>query len=364
MGLSCGLVGLPNVGKTTIFSAMTATEAERSNYMFSTTAPVLGQVEIPDERLARIAEVIPTQKIVPARMAVVDIPGLISGSSHGEGLGIGFLGAIKESDVLVHVIRCFEKAGVEHATGALDPATDAEVVDLELGQADLATIARNIERVGKRARVGDKDAKAALETFERAHAWLAGGKPLRATEWKPRERELLAPLFLMTIKPILFLANVGDDDLDGDSEHVRALRDYAQRTGCGVTHLCGDLEAELVRMAPDEREAFMHDLGIEKPGLGRVIRAAFDLLGLQTFFTAGEKEVRAWVIHKGDTAPVGAGVIHTDFRNKFIRCETYSFDDLMRQRSEAAIKAAGRMRLEGKEYVLQDGDVCHFLIGG
>lgn len=342
---------------------MTATEVERSDFMFSTTTPILGKVEIPDDRLQRIAEFIPTERIVPARMDVVDIPGLISGSSQGEGMGIGFLGSIKESDVLLHVVRCFEKAGVQHVTGELDPATDAEVVDLELGQADLATVQRNIDRVTKRARVGDKDARAALEVFEKAKAHLETGAPLRSLEWKRQEIELLKPLFLMTVKPVLFVANVGDDDLGGESAHIVALRAYAERTGCAVTHICGDLEAEFARMEPDERAAFMADLGVKESGLGRLIHAAFELLGLQTFFTAGEKEVRAWVIHKGDTAPIGAGVIHTDFTKKFIRSETYSFDSLVELHSEAAIKSAGKMRIEGKDYVLQDGDICHFLIG-
>lgn len=364
MGLACGIVGLPNVGKSTLFNAVTLSEeAQRANYMFSTTEPVRGTVEVPDDRLQRIAGYIATQRIVPAQMTVVDIPGLVSGSSSGEGMGIGFLGAIKESDVLLHVVRCFDKEGVQHVSGTVDPAADAEIVEMELAQADLQTVERNLERVAKKAKSGDREAQALKEVLERAHPILAEGQPLRGVDWSERERTELKPLFLMTIKPVLFVANVGDDDLDGSGRHATALREYAARTRAHCMHLCADIEAELARMADDERAMFMADLGLAEQGLIRLIHAGFDLLGLQTFFTAGEKEVRAWTIHKGDTAPVGAGVIHTDFLKKFIRAEVYAFDDLMQHHSETAIKSAGRLRVEGKDYVLQDGDVCHFLIG-
>jgi hypothetical protein len=363
LGLSCGVVGLPNSGKTTIFSAITLTEAAaRSSYMFSTTEPVRGTVDVPDPRLAEIAKYVPTKKVVPAQMTVVDIPGLVSGSSHGEGMGIGFLGAIKESDVLLHVVRCFTRADVQSVSGKVDPAFDAEVVDLELGACDLDTLGRNLERTGKKARAGDKEAMAAQALFERCQQHLQGGAPLRTLPLTPAERTLLQPLFLMTVKPVLFVANVGDDDLAGQGPPVLGLRDYARRTRAQVVHLCGDLEAELVRMPAAEREAFQRDFGLTESGLGRLIHAAFDLLGLQTYFTAGEKEVRAWVIHKGDVAPVAAGVIHTDFSKKFVRAEVYQFADLVVLGSEAAIKAAGKLRLEGKDYVMRDGDVAHFLV--
>ena len=363
MGLTCGIVGLPNVGKTTIYGALTGLEVERTDFAFSTTGAIQGTVEVPDPRMQQIAQFIPPQKIVPAQLTVVDIPGLVSGSSQGEGMGTSFLGAIKESDVLLHVIRCFDKVGVEHSTGALDPAGDAEIVDLELGQSDLETLARNIDRVRKKARTGDKEMKAQQEVFEKAKAHLETDEPLRSATWTDQEVVLLKPLFLMTIKHTLYIANVGEGDQDGKSEKITELREYAQRTGCDVLPFCGDIEAELVRMDEDDRAMMMEEFGLKESGLNRLIHAAFGLLGLQTYFTAGEMEIRAWVIHKGDTAPIGASVIHTDFLKKFIRAEVYSVAELVEYKSEAAIKQAGKMRVEGKNYVLQDGDVCHFLIG-
>ncbi|MCR9247178.1 MAG: redox-regulated ATPase YchF [bacterium] len=363
MALTAGILGLPNVGKTTVFQAITGTAAEsRSINQFSTTTPVPGVVDVPDDRLAKIAEHIPTKKIIPAQMQITDIPALVSGSSEGQGMGVGFLGAIKESDALIHVVRCFKNDGVQHVSGDLDPATDVEIVEMELTQTDRDTLQRNIERVSKKARTGDKEMQAQLAAFEKALAAIDAGTLLRQAEFTPQEHKLLYPLFLMTIKPVLFLANVGDDDQDGQSEHVAALRDYASRTGAEVAHLCGDLEAEFAIMSPEDAETFMADFGFTESGLSRIITRTFDLLGLQTFFTAGEKETRAWVIQKGDTAPIGAGVIHTDFVKKFVRAEVYQFGDLMEFHSEKAIRDAGKLRLEGKDYVLQDGDICHFLI--
>ncbi|GAB4153761.1 MAG: redox-regulated ATPase YchF [Planctomycetota bacterium] len=363
MGLSAGIVGLPNVGKTTLLQALTMSEVHgRSPNMFSTTAPVPGVVEVPDPRLARIAEFIPTKKIVPAQMQVTDIPALVKDSSAGAGMGIGFLGAIKESDALLHVVRCFESAAVQHVGGGVDPVTDAEIVEMELAQADLATLQRNIERASKKARGQDEQARAALAVYEKCAEALRKDLLLRQIEFTKEERRILQPLFLMTIKPVLFVANVGDDDIGGESERVAELRAYAERTNARAAHLCGDLEAEFAVMDEADRAQFMADFGFHESGLSRLIHATFDLLGLQTYFTAGEKETKAWVIHKGDTAPVGAGVIHTDFAKKFIRAEVYRFEDLMEFKSEKAIKEAGRLRLEGKDYVLQDGDICHFLI--
>ncbi len=363
MGLTCGIVGLPNVGKTTIFQAVTlTTTGERTNYAFSTTEPVPGVVDVPDPRLHEIARYVPTKKIVPAQMHVTDIPGLVSGSSEGQGMGIGFLGAIKESDVLLHVVRCFDNPNVMHVSGGVDPATDAEIVELELMHADLQTLKRNAERVGKRVRANDADAKAQMVVFEKAIAALEQDTVLRLVEFTPAEKVLLKPLFLLTTKPVLFVANVGDDDLQGEGKHVQAIRAYAERTGAEVVAICGDLEAEFIRMDDAERTAMMAEFGFTESGLARLIHRAFHLLGLQTYFTAGEKETRAWVIHKGDTAPVGAAVIHTDFLKKFVRAEVYRYEDLLEHKSEKALKEAGKLRVEGKDYVLQDGDVCHFLI--
>ncbi len=363
MTLTAGIVGLPNVGKTTVFQAITGTEAQsRSINMFSTTAPVPGIVDLPDPRLQQITDHIETKKIIPAQMHITDIPALVSGSSEGAGMGVGFLGAIKESDALLHVVRCFKNDGVQHSGGSLDPATDAEIVEMELTQTDCETLKRNITRVGKRARTGDKDMKAQVTAFEKALAFLDDGTLLRQAEFTDTERQLLQPLFLMTIKPVLFLANVGDDDQQGQGEHVQALRQYAEQTGAEVAHLCGDLEAEFATMDETDAAQFMDDFGFTESGLSRIITRTFDLLGLQTFFTAGEKETRAWVIHKGDVAPIAAGVIHTDFIKKFVRAEVYQFSDLMEFKAEKAIRDAGKLRIEGKAYVLQDGDICHFLI--
>ena len=363
MTLSAGIVGLPNVGKTTVFQAITgAVAATRSPNMFSTIAPVPGIVSVPDARLEQIAQCIPTNKIVPAQMHITDIPALVSGSSEGAGMGVGFLGAIKESDALLHVVRCFANEGVQNSSGGIDPAGDAEIVELELALADRATLKRNMERVAKKAKGADAEAKLQLAAFEKAFGLIEAGTLLRQAEFTPAERKLLQPLFLLTIKPVLFLANVGDDDLPGASKHVEALRAYAERTGALAAHLCGDLEAEFAVMAPADRAQFMTDFGFTESALSRIITRTFDLLGLQTYFTAGEIETRAWVIHKGDTAPIGAGVIHTDFVKKFVRAEVYQFSDLMALRTEKAIREGGKLRLEGKEYVLRDGDVCNFLI--
>ena len=363
MSLACGIVGLPNVGKSTIFNAVTAAGAESANYPFCTIEPNIGIVDVPDERLAVIREHIESQKILPAALKMVDIAGLVEGASQGEGLGNKFLGNIKEVDAIAHVVRCFKKGDVVHVHGDIDPVRDIGVIELELALADLETVVRNVERVSKKARSGDKESLAQKAIFERAQEALEQGTQLRVIDWKSNERAILRPLFLMTMKPVLFVANVSDDELDGHTPEVQAVEAYAAETGAEVVVLCGDIEGELAGMDPEERSAFMEDLGLEESGLTRLIHHAYDLLGMQTFYTAGPKEIRAWNIRKGDTGPTAAGVIHTDFEKGYIRAEVYSVSDLVEHKSEAAIKAAGKLRIEGREYVMRDGDVAHFLIG-
>jgi GTP-binding protein YchF len=362
MGLACGIVGLPNVGKSTLYSAFTATPADRAIYPFSTTEANVAVVNVPDERLETIHGFVETNRIVPAVLKVVDIPGLAAGASKGEGMGNKFLGSVKEADALLQIVRCFENPAVVRE-GAIDPKNDMELLELELVMADLETTTRNLERVAKKAKAGEKQAKLEQEVFGKAKAILEEGRHLRTTEWKPIEVQALKPLFLMTIKPMLYVANVDQDDLQGKSERVKAVSRHAEESGSEWMHLCGDLECELVNMSPEDRKSFQDELGVAELALPKLIRKAFDLVGLQTFFTAGPIEIRAWTIHKGDTAPVAAGVIHTDFEKHFIRAEIYSIDDLVQFKSEAAIKAHGKMRVEGREYAMRENDIAHFLIG-
>ena len=361
MSVACGIVGLPNVGKSTIFNAITSAGAESANYPFCTIEPNVGIVDVPDERLARIHAHIETERIVPAALRVVDIAGLVAGASAGEGLGNKFLGNIKETDAILHVVRCFENDDIVHVAGKIDPLADIEVIELELALADIETLNRNIERVGKKARSGDKDSLEQKALFERAVQELEAGTQLRTVDWKPRERALLRPLFLITLKPVLYVGNVADSDLDARGPQAQAVRGHAERTGADFVALSGDIEGELAGMEPDERAAFQEELGIAESGLDRLARQAYHLLALQTFFTAGPKEIRAWTIRAGDTAPKAAGVIHTDFEQGFIRAECYSVADLEELGSEAAIRAAGRLRVEGRDYVMCEGDVVHFL---
>ncbi|MCE9593495.1 MAG: redox-regulated ATPase YchF [Planctomycetes bacterium] len=363
MGLACGIVGLPNVGKSTIFNAITAAGAQSANYPFCTIEPNIGVVDVPDERLAKINGFIPTERILPASLKVVDIAGLVKGASQGEGLGNKFLGTIKECDAILHVVRCFAKKDIIHVAGSVDPLRDIEIIDVELALADLDTVERALDRVSKKAKGGDKESIVQRDAFEKAKGLLERGDSLRSHAWTKPEREALFPLFLITMKPVLFVANVGDDDLEGRSPMVDVVRAQAEKSGSQMIPLCGDIEGELSAMEPADRATFLADLGLAEPGLNRLIRQAFNLLGLSTYFTAGPKEIRAWTIHKGDTAPVAAGVIHSDFEKFFVRAEIYSIDDLVQFKSEAAIKAAGKLRSEGREYVMREGDIAHFLIG-
>jgi len=361
MGVACGIVGLPNSGKSTLFNAFTRSTAERAVYPFSTTEAQEAVVDVPDERLERIHGFIETERIVPASVRVVDIPGLAPGASTGKGLGNKFLGAIKECDAILEVVRCFESADVVR-DAPVNPAGDIEELELELAMADLDTVSRGVERVAKKARTGDKDALFEQGVFERAKVLLEEGKMLRCAEWSPKEAAALRQLFLITMKPVLYVANVGQEDLDGGSDHAQAVRAHAESTGAEWIHLCGDLECELVGMEDADRAEFMAEFGIEELSLPRLLRSTYSLLGLQTFFTAGPKEIRAWTIRKGDTGPVAAGVIHTDFEKGYVRAECYSVDDLVQHGSEAAIKAAGKLRVEGRDYAMRESDVAHFLV--
>ena len=327
MSLTCGIVGLPNIGKTSIFNAATGSGAERASYAFSTTEPNLADVEVPDERLEQIHRHIETKKIVHARVKLVDIAGLAEGASRGEGMGNKFLGHIKETDALMHVVQCFERADLGRES-PVDPAADIEVLELELAMADVETVARNVERVSKKARAGDKDSLFQKDVFERAHALLEDGVQLRSAEWTPHELEALRPLFLLTTKPVLFVANVADDDFGGTGEFAQAVASHAAKAGADWIPICGDIECELSSMDDEDRQMFMEELGIEELALPRLVKSTYHLLGLQTFFTAGEIEIKAWTIRSGDTAPVAAGTIHTDFEKGFIRAEVFSVEDL------------------------------------
>lgn len=360
MSLKCGIVGLPNVGKSTLFNALTKAAIPAENYPFCTIEPNVGIVEVPDPRLKQLADIVNPQRVLPAVVEFVDIAGLVAGASKGEGLGNQFLAHIRETDAIVQVVRCFKNDNVVHVAGKVDPLSDIEVIQTELALADLGTVERARQREEKKAKTGDKEAQKLAQLLEKVAAHLNAALPVRVMQLEDEERILLKPLHLITAKPTMYVANVSEDGFE-NNPLLDQLTEYAGAQGAPIVAICAAIESEIAELEDNDRQAFLADMGMSEPGLDRLIRAAYSLLGLQTYFTAGIKEVRAWTIRKGDTAPEAAGVIHTDFQRGFIRAQTISYDDFIAHKGEQGAKEAGRMRAEGKEYIVQDGDILNFL---
>ncbi len=360
MSLRCGIVGLPNVGKSTLFNAVTKAGIAAENYPFCTIEPNVGIVEVPDPRLAKLAAIEKPQKVTSATVEFVDIAGLVAGASKGEGLGNQFLANIRETDAIAHVVRCFEDPNVVHVTGKIDPVADIETINTELALADLATVDRQLARASKVARSGgDKEAQRLVAVLEKVQPVLNEARPARTVDLSKEELAVLKPLFLLTMKPTMYVANIADKGFDGNPLLAQVAA-HARQEGAPVVAICAALESEIADMSDEDKHVFLADMGLEEPGLNRVIRAGYTLLGLQTFFTVGPKEVHAWTVTVGATAPQAAGAIHTDFERGFIRAEVIAYDDYVACKGEVGAKEAGKMRLEGKEYVVRDGDVIYF----
>ncbi len=359
MGIKCGIVGLPNVGKSTLFNALTKAGIAAANFPFCTIDPNIGVVPVPDPRLQQLSDIVKPQKIIATAVEFVDIAGLVAGASKGEGLGNKFLAHIREVDAIAHVVRCFENTDIVHVSGKIDPISDIETIDTELALADLDSVEKALNRVERAAKANDKEALAKRPVLQKLASGLNEGKSARSLGLDDDEKALVRDLFLLTLKPLMYIANVKEDGFT-NNPFLEVVRKRAETEGAQVVPVCAAIEEELAQLDDADRDAFLADMGLTEPGLNRVIYAAYMLLGLQTYFTAGEKEVRAWTVKKGATAPQAAGVIHTDFERGFIRAETIGFDDFIKYKGESGSKDAGRLRLEGKEYIVKEGDVLHF----